>query len=133
MEGVEPTAVICEVELLSPSRSGVEMISDATEWESRQGRVQARYDGETLVLSWLGRVNRPREEEHDGIEMVRFEPSHSILRIFPKVPTLGAFTEQYEQVQELQLDASEGGWDPDTPVAEGRPPPPAGTSSPSCL
>lgn len=95
------------------------MIGDSTEWESRQGRVGARQDGQLLVLSWLGSTTRPSDGEHGGIDMVRFDPFTRILSIFPKVSSLGGLIDQYGQVTELQLDTSVGEWDSDAAVVEG--------------
>jgi len=95
------------------------MIDDSTEWESRNGRVAARHDGTSLVLSWFRAADWSSDGDHRGVDMVRFDPSARILSIFPKVGSRSDFDEQFDQVRELQLETSVCGWDPEMPVGEG--------------
>lgn len=82
------------------------MIDESTVWESRSGRVAACHDGTTLVLSWLGAANGSSDGDESGVEMVRFDPSARTLSIFPKIGSRSGFDEQFDQVGELQLEAS---------------------------
>lgn len=73
-------------------------------YESPRGQVELTRDGAARVLTW--RV----PGDGDEVEMVRLDPNLGVLRIFPRVPTLFGFQDQFDQVREIRLDVADVSW-----------------------
>lgn len=79
--------------------------------EDIRGELKARHDANGLVLTWFqGGVD-------DGTEMLRFNPSTNLLRIFPRIRRNLGFENPFEQLTELQVEAPD--WDPEQHSEEG--------------
>lgn len=88
------------------------------EWEHDDGagRVVAHHEDEVLVLTWWPANHTSKSK--GGIEMVRFDPTAEMLRIFPKTFFLGNEGQQFQQVSEVQIDTGVWAWEPYDPVSE---------------
>ena len=79
--------------------------------EDAEGRVDERWIGDQLVLSWR------RRRDRDTVEMLRYDPGAKLLRIFPKVRRGAGYDNPFSQIEELQIQGL--AWDPQAHSAEG--------------
>lgn len=80
------------------------------ELEDRVGSVEVSNDGTELILSWL------RRGADESTEFLRFDRAAKLLRIFPKVRRGLTYTNPFDRLTELQIEAP--GWNPEDHSAE---------------
>jgi hypothetical protein len=110
---------IAEVDLSDPTRDydsddndmDDKVFQDEEELTDRLGTIEERVDGDELVL-----IRVPKDKEDEPFEVLRFDQVLKVLRIFPKSLQLGRLENQFDQVNELQIESP--AWDPYNHSAE---------------
>ncbi|WP_147463457.1 Shedu anti-phage system protein SduA domain-containing protein [Cellulomonas triticagri] len=89
---------------------------NAEDLQEDAGSVVETNDGNELVLSWLESTR-----DAEPVEVIRYEPSARLLRIFPMVQRgwPGGLGRQFDELTEIQLDIGATQWDPENHTGEG--------------
>lgn len=79
--------------------------------EDRAGRVDQQMIGDELVLTRV-----PQSDNRERFEVLRFDRTRELLRIFPKATEHGALVPQFRRITELQVESP--GWNSSNHSAE---------------
>ena len=84
---------------------------DGAELADLLGRIDQHVDGDEVVLTRIS-----RNKSRPPYEVLRFDLSRHLLRIFPKSSRAKVFQNQFDKIVELQIEKPD--WDPDNHSAE---------------